>query len=245
MEFVSIEFKVCIPYWLLKEEVYVDQPLGFIIQDEEDKVCKLNKALYGLKQAHIAWYDEADFYFTKVRFQKSFNEATLYTKTNENSGIIVVFLYIDNIVYTGGCPPMLEEFKSDMIKHYEMTNFRLLHHFLGMGIVQTKKSIFIHQKFGLKDCKLIGIPLAINDRLCKVDGSKAANEVEYRKIVRSLLYLTATRQDIMFVGSLISIFMHCLTKKLMRIAKWVLRYVQGTLDYGIEYIKGKTKLVIG
>ncbi|XP_070676257.1 uncharacterized mitochondrial protein AtMg00810-like [Malus domestica] len=118
-----------------------------------------------------------------------------------------------------------------------MTDFGLLHHFLGMGIVQIEKSIFIHQKFGLKDCKLVGIPLAVNDRLCKVDGSEAANEVEYGKIVTSLLYLTATRQDIMFVGSLLSIFMHSPTKKLMRIAKWVLRYVQGTLDYVIEYIK--------
>lgn len=70
----------------------------------------------------------------------------------------------------------------------------------------------------------------MNDRLCKVDGSKA--EAEYRKIVGRLLYLTATRPYFMFATSLFSRFMPSLTKKHMETAKRVLGYVHGTLDYG-------------
>ncbi|KAI5337491.1 hypothetical protein L3X38_016762 [Prunus dulcis] len=130
-------------------------------------------------------------------FKKSSSEATLYVKTSENSGVIIVSLYVDDIVYTGNSPQMLEEFRKDMMKHYEMTDLGLLHHFLGMGILQTEKSIFIHQKkyaqkliekFGLKDCKAVATPLAMNERLSKIDGSEAANEGEYRQIVGSLLY---------------------------------------------------------
>nr|XP_028962156.1 uncharacterized protein LOC114826248 [Malus domestica] len=149
---------------------------------------------------------------------------------------------------------MLEEFRDDMMKHYEMTDLGLLHHFLGMGVLQTEKSIFIHQKkyaqklierFGLKDCKAVATPLAMNERLSKIDGSEAANEREYRQIVGSLLYLTATRPDVMFAASLLARFMHNPTKKHMGTRKRVLRYIQGTIDFGIVFEKGKTTTLIG
>ena len=214
---------------------------------------KLNKALYDLKQAPRAWYDEIDSYFTKAGFKRSPSEATLYTKT-ENSGILIFSVYVDDIVYTESSDTMFDKFKNDMMQHYEMTDLGLLHHFLGMGIVQTKKSIFIHknknaikllEKFGLKSCKSVGTPLVANDRLCKNDGSEAADESEYRKLVGSLLSLTATRPDIMFGASLLARFMHGPTKKHIGTAKRVLRYIQGTMDFGIEYVKGKTTLLIG
>ncbi|CAL9025450.1 unnamed protein product [Prunus brigantina] len=96
---------------VLKEEVYVEQPQGFVKENEEIKVYKLNKALYGLKQAPRAWYDEIDSYFNKAGFKKSPSEATLYIKTDEGSGILIVSLYVDDIVYTGSCAKLLEEFK--------------------------------------------------------------------------------------------------------------------------------------
>ncbi|CAL9009573.1 unnamed protein product [Prunus brigantina] len=174
--------------WKL-EEVYVEQPQGFVKENEEIKVYKLNKALYGLKQAPRAWYDEIDSYFNKAGFKKSPSEATLYIKTDVGSGILIVSLYVDDIVYTGSCAKLLEEFKNDMMKHYEMTDLGLLYHFLGMGVVQTDKHIFLHQKkyalkviekFGLKDCKSVATPLVASERLCKEDGSEMADESEYR-----------------------------------------------------------------
>ncbi|CAL8994678.1 unnamed protein product, partial [Prunus brigantina] len=239
---------------ILKEEVYVEQPQGYVQESKETKVYRLNKALYGLKQAPRAWYDEIDAYFNTACFKKSLSEATLYIKTNDTSGIIIVSLYVDDIIYTGSCPKLLEGFKQDMMQHYEMTDLGLLHYFLGMGVVQTDKHIFIHQKkyamkllekFGMRDCKSVAIPLVVNEKLCKEDGSEAANESEFRQIVGSLLYLTATRPDVMFASSLLARFMHNPTKKHMGTAKRVLRYVQGTLDFGIEFAKGKTATLIG
>ncbi|CAL8161243.1 unnamed protein product [Prunus armeniaca] len=238
---------------VLKEEVYVDQPQGFVKKDEETKVYKLHKALYGLKQAPRAWYDEIDAYFNKAGFKKSPSETTLYVKA-EGSDVLIVSLYVDDIVYTGSSSQMIEEFRRDMMEHYEMTDLGVLHHFLGMGVIQSKQNIFLHQrkygqklveKFGLKDCKIVATPLAMNERLSKNDGSEAADEGEYRQIVGSLLYLTATRPDIMFAASLLARFMHNPTKKHMGTAKRVLRYIQGTIDFGIVFEKGKETTLIG
>ncbi|BBH00217.1 multidrug resistance-associated protein 9 [Prunus dulcis] len=233
---------------VLEEEVYVDQPEGFVVKGSESKVYKLHKALYGLKQAPRAWYSEIDSYFAKCGFTKSQSEATLYVKTRGEASILIVSLYVDDIVYTGNCHTMIEEFKQDMMEKYEMTDLGLLHHFLGMGVIQTPTSIFLHQRkyastllsrFGLNDCKPVVIPLVPTEKLSKDDGSGSTSEEQYRKIVGSLLYLTATRPDIMFAASLLARFMHCPTNKHLGTAKRVLRYVKGTLDYGLEYVKGK------
>ncbi|CAL8989009.1 unnamed protein product, partial [Prunus brigantina] len=122
---------------ILEEEVYVDQPEGFVVKGSESKVYKLHKALYGLKQAPRAWYSEIDGYFAECGFTKSQSEATLYVKTRGEASILIVSIYVDDIVYTGNNHEMLEEFKQDMMEKYEMTDLGLLHHFLGMGVIQT------------------------------------------------------------------------------------------------------------
>ncbi|KAM1126194.1 hypothetical protein ACFX2B_040904 [Malus domestica] len=149
---------------------------------------------------------------------------------------------------------MLNEFKEDMKVKYEMTDLRLLHHFLGMGVIQTDTNIFIHQrkyasslldKFGLKEFKPVSIPLIATEKLSKDDGSGAANGEQYRKIVGSLLYLTATRPDVMYAASLLARYMDCPTNKHYGTAKRVLRYVRGTLGYGLKYEKGKKAVLVG
>ncbi|XP_018507903.1 secreted RxLR effector protein 161-like [Pyrus x bretschneideri] len=85
----------------------------------------------------------------------------------------------------------------------------------------------------------------MNKRLSKIDGSEAANEGEYRQIVGSLLYLIATRPNVMFAANLLARFMYNPTKKHMRTTKRMLRYIQGTIDFGIVSEKRKTTTLIG
>ncbi|CAL2279392.1 unnamed protein product [Prunus armeniaca] len=238
----------------LQEEVYVEQPEGFVVQGKEDRVYRLHKALYGLKQAPRAWYGEIDSYFAECGFEKSLSEATLYAKTRGENDILIVSIYMDDIVYTGSNQGMLNEFKRDMKEKYEMTDLGLLHHFLGMGVIQTYSSIFIHQrkyafsllnKFGLTDCKFVTTPLVATEKLIKDDGSGATDEENYRKLVGSLLYLTATRPDVMYAASLLARYMHGPSNKHYGTAKRVLRYLKGTLDYGLMYEKGKKAVLMG
>jgi len=239
---------------VLKEEVYVEQPEGFEVKNTGHKVYKLKKALYGLKQAPRAWYSEIDAYLSMCKFKRSTSEVTLYTRSDLEGNLIIVSIYVDDIVYTGSSERLLSEFKREMMQRYEMSDIGLLHHFLGMGILQTDQGVFIHQskyvksllsKFGLDDCKPVSIPLATGEKLKKVDGSELADEGLYRRIVGSLLYLTATRPDLMYTASLLSRFMTGPTKIHMRAAKRVLRYVQGILSYGIEYVRDQLATLIG
>ncbi|XP_015897697.2 uncharacterized mitochondrial protein AtMg00810-like [Ziziphus jujuba] len=138
--------------------------------------------------------------------------------------MLIVTIYVDDIVYTGNEIEMLKCFKEDMMRKYEMTNLGLLHHFLGMGVIQTTSSIFVQQKkyasallnkFGLTTCNPVLTPLITNDKLSKDDASLLAR------------------------------FMHCPTNKDFGTAKRVLRYIKGTLDYGLEYVKGKQPVLVG
>ena len=67
----------------LKEEVYVEQPKGYEVATQQNKVYRMKKALYALKQAPRAWYSRIDSYFNQNGFYKSESEPTLYTKVNE------------------------------------------------------------------------------------------------------------------------------------------------------------------
>ncbi|XP_017185001.1 secreted RxLR effector protein 161-like [Malus domestica] len=83
------------------------------------------------------------------------------------------------------------------------------------------------------------------DMMNRNDGSESTDEGVYRHIVGNLLYLTATRPDIMFPVSLLARFMHSHSKKHLGTAKRVLRYIQGTIDFGIEFEKRKKAVFIG
>ncbi|XP_068319555.1 uncharacterized mitochondrial protein AtMg00810-like [Pyrus communis] len=162
-------------------------------------------------------------------------------------------MYVDDIVYIGSRKELMTEFKSNMMNRYEMTNLGLLHHFLSMRILQTENGIFIGEKkyvvsllgkCGLKSCKPVSTSLVTNEKLCKNDGSDSTDERVYRQIMGNLLYVTATRIDITFDASLLARFMHCSTKKHLEITKRVMRYIQGTIDYEIEFEKGKQAILI-
>mgnify|MGYP001791670327 CR=1 FL=1 len=235
----------------LKDEIYVEQPEGFL--QEEGKVLRLKKALYGLKQAPKAWYTKIDGYFTHQGFRRSISEPTLYIKSQGNN-IIIVSLYVDDLIVTGNNTSLIEEFKKDMMDTFEMSNLGLMHYFLGMEIKQEEEGIFISQKkytedmlkkFRMQDCKPVVTPLIPNEKLKKEDGSKPANATNYRSLIGSLLYLTATRPDIMYATSLLSRFMESPSETHYGAAKRLLRYLQGTINYGIWYKPSPDSQIVG
>lgn len=76
----------------LEEEVYIEQPIGFVKNGHEDKVLKLKRALYGLKQAPRAWISRIDNYFRQTGFIKCPYEHALYSKKDNGSNIIFICL---------------------------------------------------------------------------------------------------------------------------------------------------------
>lgn len=227
----------------LKEEIFVEQPDGFVVQGQEDKVYLLKKALYGLKQAPRAWYSRIDDHLISLGFNKSLSEATLYVRS-EDTNIIIVSVYVDDLLITGNNQELIDEFKSEMLKEFEMTDLGLMTYFLGLEVRQQENEIFISQrkyakeilkKFHMESCKATETPMQAKVKFCKNDGSAKVDENLYRSLIGCLMYLTASRPDIVQAVSLLSKFMHCASEEHMQAAKRILRYVKGTVDYEIKY----------
>ena len=132
------------------------------------------------------------------------------------------------------------------MKEFEMTDLGLMCYFLGLEIIQGTASNFIYQKkyaqeilarFNMIDCKSFGTPTEPGSKLRKDDGEKEVDNTYFKPIVGSLMYLTSTRPDIMYAVSLISRYMEKPSEIHLNAARRVLRYVKGTIDYGVFYKK--------
>lgn len=238
---------------VLMEEVYIEQPLGHEKKGQKHKVCRLKKVLYGLKQAPRAWYSRIDSYLLEKGFEKCEEEPTLYIKEKDGKLLIVV-LYVDDVIFTGNDDYLIENFRLVMKEEFEMTDMGLLRYFLGIEVDQNENGIFISQaryinevlgRFNMQECKTTITPTVMGLNLSKEDSSKDFDPSLYKSIVGNLMYLTATRPDIMFAVSLISRFMERPEEAHWQAAKRILRYVKGTKRLGILYITSACSDLVG
>jgi hypothetical protein len=227
---------------VLEEEVYVDQPLGFEVKEKPAKMYQLKKALYGLKQAPRAWYSRIGTYLIKSGFSRSQNEPTLYTKTDQQGEIMIVCLYVDDMIYTRNLE--LTSFKHAMQSEFEMKYLGIMKYFWGIEVDQSTKGIFVCQQkyatdiikiFRMEDFNPTETHIPLGTKLRKQDGGPVVNFTLYKSLVGSLLYLTATRPDIMYATSIVSKFMESPKDSHWKMAKRILRYVAGTLNFGLWY----------
>ncbi len=160
---------------------------------------------------------------------------------------MVVSIYVDDLIYTGDDEDLMDGFKRSMMKEFDMTDLGRMRFFLGIEVFQQCDSIYICQRkyaqevlkrFEMMESNPVTSPIVPGCKLNKNIEGKATNETYFKKIVGSLMYLTATRPDIMFATSLISRYMGMLTELHIQAAKRVLRYLKGTINYGIQYKKG-------
>ena len=157
---------------------------------------------------------------------------------------MVVSLYVDDLIFTGNDVKMLKEFQHSMMAEFKMTDLGELHHFLGIEVHQSEKGIFISQKsyakevlkkFMMVNANPVSTPCITGLKLSKEGEGKLVNSTIFRSLVGKLMYLTSTRPDIVYAVSLVSRFMEKPYSNHWEVAKRILRYVRGTIDYGIFY----------
>ncbi|GKE11231.1 retrovirus-related pol polyprotein from transposon TNT 1-94, partial [Tanacetum coccineum] len=123
--------KTAFLYRPLKEEVYVNQPDGFIDPYHPDQVYRLKKALYGLKQAPSAWYDELSNFLVSKGFSKSSIDPTLFI-TRHGEDILLVQSYVDDNVFGSTNLKLSKRFEKLMHNKFEMSMMWELKFFLGI-----------------------------------------------------------------------------------------------------------------
>ncbi|GJW86846.1 putative ribonuclease H-like domain-containing protein [Tanacetum coccineum] len=203
----QMDVKSAFLYGKIKEEVYVCQPPGFEDPEFPDRVYKVEKALYGLHQAPRAWYETLSTYLLDNGFQRGQIDKTLFIK-RVKSDILLVQVYVDDIIFGSTKKELCTEFEKLMHKKFQMSSMGELTFFLGLQVTQKDDGIFISQdkyvdeilkKFGFSTVKTTSTPMETSKPLMKDENAEDVDVHLYRSMIGSLMYLTSSRPDIMFV----------------------------------------------
>ena len=229
----------------------MEQSLSFI-QDDSSLVFHLKKSFYGLKQVPRAWYAKMDSFLLATIFSRCHSDNNVYTKRVDGHLIILV-LYVDDLILNGDAK-LINHVKSSLKKKFDMIDLGYLHYFLGLQVLQTKEGISLSQskyacdllrRFHMEDCKPAPSPFQSGVKLSLTCTSPEVDATLYRQLVGSLLYLTDSRPDISFVVGLVARYMQHPHESHWKATKRILRYIRGTVQFGIHYSTGATLLLVG
>nr|GEX37080.1 retrovirus-related Pol polyprotein from transposon TNT 1-94 [Tanacetum cinerariifolium] len=240
----QMDVKTAFLYGPLKEEVYVNQPDGFVDPYHPDKVYHLKKALYGLKQAPRAWYDELSSFLVSKGFFKGSIDPTLFI-TKHRGDILIVQIYVDDIIFGSTNAKLLKQFEKLMHNKFEISMMGELKFFIGIQIHQSPRGIFINQakyaqeiliKHGMTSCDSVGTPIATKHLDANLSGSPV-DQMKYCSMVGALTYLTASRPDIMHATCYCARYQAKPTEKHLTAVKRIFRYLKDTIHMGLWYPK--------
>ena len=243
----------------IEEEIYLEQPQGFVKKANSGQklVCKLNKSIYGLKQAAKNWYEALTSLLLKEGFKRSRNDYCLFVRKEEDETFSYVLVWVDDIVVAGATEEAVNEIKSMLNENFKMDDRGALNWFLGMQILRTHDKITVDQKkyvetvlqqFNMSDCKAVATPGEVDLKLVKSDDEeqKLVDPKLYRSLVGSLLFIgKQTRPDILHIVNQLSRFLDKPNESHWKAAKHILRYLKGTIDLRLTFLKNSNSDIIG
>ncbi|GJT55675.1 putative ribonuclease H-like domain-containing protein [Tanacetum coccineum] len=239
----QMDVKSAFLYGTIEEEVYVTQPPGFKDPEHPDKVYMVVKALYGLHQAPRAWYETLASYLLSNGFKRGKIYQTLFIK-KQKGDILLVQVYVDDIIFGSTNKELCTGFEKLMIDKFQISSMGELTFFLGLQVQQKEDGIFISQdkyvaeilkKFNYSDVKSASTPVDLEKPLVK-DGDADDIDVHlYRSMIGSLMYLTASRPDIMFAVCACARFQVTPKTSHLLAVKRIFRYLKGKPTLGLWY----------
>ncbi|GAB2301340.1 hypothetical protein Dimus_038962 [Dionaea muscipula] len=239
-----MDFKTAFLNGVLEEQVFVEQPLGYVVPGQEHRVLRLRRALYGLKQATRTWNTTLDTYLQVQGFTRCPHEYALYVKKQEQK-LILICVYVDDLLITGSSSQQIAQFKRDLVSKFEMTDLGHMSHYLGLEVEQKDDGIFMSQKgyiqqvltdIGLSHCKAVNTAISMGTVFSSYSpGAQSTDATVYRSVVGSFRYIMCTRPDIVYTVGMVSRYMQHPTVEHWMACKRILRYLKGTLDHGLWY----------
>ncbi|GJS78661.1 putative ribonuclease H-like domain-containing protein [Tanacetum coccineum] len=223
-----------------------------------DKVYKVEKALYGLHQAPRAWYETLSTYLLDNGFQRGQIDKTLFIKRIK-SDILLVQVCVDDIIFRSTKKELCTDFEKLIHKKFQMSSMGELTFFLGLQVTQKDDGTFISQdknmdeilkKFGFSTVNTASTPMETLKPLLKDAKAEDVDVYLYRLMIGSLMYLTASRPDIMFVVCACVRFQVTPNVSHLHVVKRIFRYLKGQaklglwiqnqmMDYGYNFMNTK------
>ena len=202
--------------------------------------------MYGLRQAPRAWYAWLNKCLRDFGFEKCPYEHAVYTK-KEGDEFLIIAVYVDDLLVTGSSMENIRKFKREMSKVFEMSDMGKLSYYLGIEVTQgqagteRKQTAYdkkLLEKANMTGCNSVKYPMEPKEMLNRDENGKLVNATEYRSIIGGLRYLVNTRPDLAYSVGVVSRYMERPTVMHQKAAKRILRYISGTLNYGLVYSKG-------
>ncbi|GKE66922.1 ribonuclease H-like domain-containing protein [Tanacetum coccineum] len=224
----------------LSETVYMHQPPGFVDARFPNHVCRLQRSLYGLKQAPRAWFQRFAGYATWVGFYHNRCDSSLFI-CRQGSQVAYLLIYVDDIILTASSPALLLHIIDSLHNEFDMTDLGALNYFLGIFADRNSTGVFLSQrKYALQllerahmvHCNPSRTPVDTKSKL----GPKSVpvqDPTLYRSLVGGLQYLTFTRPDLSYDIQQVFLYMHDPREPHFAALKRILRYVRGTMDFGL------------
>ncbi|KAL7278680.1 hypothetical protein ACG7TL_007682 [Trametes sanguinea] len=235
----------------LEEEIYMEQPEGWVVRGKENYVCLLKKAIYGLKQASRQWNLKIHKSLLDLGFTRTYSDAGVYVYRRQGGEkVTIVVLYVDDLLLLGDDRQHIKQVKDALKKQYKMTDLGAVKRFLGLRISRNRtiRRIDIDQeeyiqsvieRFEMADCKPSRTPLPAGAVLESSEQPEPASDSfrqRYQSLIGSLLYAAlGTRPDIDFAVNRLSKYNANPSDAHWHYAKYVLRYLQGTKHFRLRY----------
>ncbi|CAM8920413.1 unnamed protein product [Rhodiola kirilowii] len=238
---------------LLNEAVYVAQPEGFEDPHHLDHVYQFKKALYGLKQALRAWYERLTVFLIDHGYVRGGVDKTLFVK-HTRSHFIFAQIYVDDNVCGSNAQKLVDQFVEQMQSESKMSMVGEMTYFLGLQVKRKADGIFISQnKYARNSIKKFRLEKASHKRThaathVKITKDKAGTSVDqtlHRSMIGSLLYLTASGPDIAYDVGVCARYKANLMESHILNVKRIIKYICGTVDYGIWYTKDISSNLVG
>ena len=199
----------------LEEQVFMEQPPGYVAQGESCKVCFLRRAIYGLKQSPRAWFAKFCGLICAFGFTSCAVDHTVLTKKSKG-GLVNLAFYIYDIILTGSDDTSILGMKTYLQQHLSIRDLGSLRYFLGiefahkdgkLALTEWKYALDMLKETGLLGCKLETSPMEARPQFWDTSFPLFEDANGYQRFLGKLIYLTVVRLDIVYAVSLLSHFM--------------------------------------
>ncbi|GKD18462.1 retrovirus-related pol polyprotein from transposon TNT 1-94 [Tanacetum coccineum] len=216
-----------------------------IVYQMDVKTAFLNGVLREEVYASHAWYDLLSKFLLSQEFSKGVVDPTLFTR-KEGKDILLVQIYVNDIIFSSTDSALCDIFADIMSSKFKMSMMGNMSFFLGLQVSQSPRGIFINQsKYALKILRKYGMESRNSVDTSMMERTKLDEDLQgipvdpiyYRGMVGSLMYLTSSRPDLVFVVCMCDRYQAKPTEKHLHAVKQVFRYLKGTIKMGLCYSK--------
>ncbi|WKA05324.1 hypothetical protein VitviT2T_023298 [Vitis vinifera] len=236
----------------LEKTIYMVQPEGFVVKDQEQKVCKLQRSIYGLKQASRSWNIRFNEAIKSYGFEQNLGEPCVYKQIGGDKVVFLV-LYVDDILLIGNDVESLSKAKNWLASQFQMKDLGEASYILGIQMTRDRKNrllalsqaAYIDKvlvKFAIENSKKGNLPSRHGVHLSKEQCPKTPQDEEkmrrvpYASAVGSLMYaMLCTRPDICFAVGVVSRYQSNPGLDHWVAVKHILKYLRRTRNYMLVY----------